>query len=257
MWRREIAGAVAEAFVLTVEPDIRVPLILIRPTTGGATLVVTAVAQAGKTRFLTDRSHDIATLLRAGIGVCLADVRGTGETAASPDGTPTSLAQTEFDLGGSLLGARLKDLRAVLAWLRSRPDVDRGRMAVWGESFAPANPADLFVDEIEFEVAPQIQYRADPAGPHLALLAGLYEPALRAVVARGGLASYQAVLEEAFTYVPMDAIVHSILKRADIADIARALAPRPLLMDRLVNGRNIVTVPDTGAKTGEWLRSRI
>jgi hypothetical protein len=205
--------------------------------------VVVAVGQGGKERFLASRAPDLEALLRSGIAVCLADVRGTGETSpaqtAGENSALNSLAQREFDLGRSLLGSRLKDLRTVIAWLRTRPELDRRRIAVWGDSFAPPNPSPLFLDEIEYEVGPQVQYRADPAGAHLALLAGLYEPELHAVGARGGLKSYLSVLEDAFTYVPLDAIVPGILRTGDIPDIVGSIAPRQVLLEGQVDGRNI------------------
>jgi hypothetical protein len=161
----------------------------------------------------------------------------------------------EFDLDRNLLGSRLKDLRTVLAWLRSRPDVDRSRIALWGDSFAPANPANLFLDELEYEVGPQIQFRAEPMGAHLALLAALYEEEVRVVAARGGLAGYLTMLEHAFTYVPIEDIVLGILKAGDIADIVAALAPRPLLLDGMVNGRNIPVEPSALERIFEPSRS--
>ena len=258
LWTKPIPGAEVAALSMSVEEGIRVPLLMIRPLMRETTPVVVAVAQGGKERFLSGRRKEIDTLAGAGISVVLADVRGTGETSASPDGTPVSLAQMAFDLNRSLVGSRLKDLRTVLDWLRRHPGIDRRRMAVWGESFAPANPADLFVDEIEFEVAPQPQFRADPLGAHLALLAGLYEEDVRAVAARGGLAGYQTVLDDAFTYVPMDVIVHGILKYADIPDIAADIAPRPVLMDRMVNGRNIAVGPGAqAADVSQWLIGKL
>jgi len=39
----------------------------------------------------------------------------------------------------------------------------------------------------------------------------------------------------------MDVIVWRLLKSADIADITGALAPRPVVLAGLVNGRNILT----------------
>lgn len=244
LWRRFLSGGVeAEAVTVEVEDGITVPLLLLRPAGRQQTAVVVAVAQGGKERFLSDRAKILKNLLRAGVALCLPDVRGTGETSPSSDrsdgGPHHSLAQLEFDMGGSLLGARLKDLRTVLAYLRGRPDLDRRRIAVWGDSFAPPNPSDLFLDELQVEVGPQIQYKAEPLGAHLALLAGLYEERLRAVAAQGGLAGYLTVLEDAFTYTPIDAIVHGLLEVADIADIAAAIAPRPQLLEGLVNGRNI------------------
>ena len=42
--------------------------------------IVVMVAQAGKAGFLKERSDAIEAFLKAGIAVCLVDVRGTGET---------------------------------------------------------------------------------------------------------------------------------------------------------------------------------
>jgi hypothetical protein len=122
--------------------------------------------------------------------------------------------------------------------LRGRNEIDASRIAVWGDSFAPANPRDLFLDELEQETCPQIQYHAEPLGTDAALLAGLFEPDLRAVAACGGLASYLSLIEHAFAYLPMDAVVPGMLKVADLADIAAAQAPRPLLLEALVDVRN-------------------
>ncbi len=240
---RSVAGADVEAMSLTAEDGVAVPFLLIRPTGRQAVPVVVAIAQEGKERFLSNRSKEIEALLRRGIAVCLPDVRATGETAPTAEraegGAYQRIAQTEFDLGRNLLGSRLKDLRNVLAYLRFRPDIDGQRVALWGDSFAPPNPVNPWLDELEFEGGPQIQHRAEPMGAHLALLAALYEDSVRAVAARGGLAGYLTVLESAFAYIPMEDVILGVLKAGDVVDIAAALAPRPLLMEGLVNGRNI------------------
>lgn len=242
-WTRPVAGAEVEALSLTVEDGIAVPFLLIRPAGRQAVPVVIATAQEGKGRFLSNRAKEIEALVRRGIAVCLPDVRATGETAPTADRTDGGafqrIAQTEFDLSQNLLGSRLKDLRTVLAYLRSRQDIDGQKVALWGDSFAPPNPANLWLDELEFEGGPQIQRRAEPMGAHLALLAALYEDGVRAVAARGGLAGYLTVLESAFAYIPVEDVILGVLKTGDVADIAAALAPRPLMMEGLVNGRNI------------------
>jgi hypothetical protein len=205
--------------------------------------VVVGIARDGKDRFFANRAKEIEALLKAGIAVCLPDVRATGETAPAPDrsdgGAYQRIAQLEFDLGANLLGSRLKDLRMVLAWLKGRQDIDRGRIAIWGDSFTPPNAANLWLDELENEGGPQLQRRAEPMGAHLALLAALYDDDVRAIVARGGLAGYLTVLESAFAYIPVEDVILGVLKAGDVADIAAALAPRPLVMEGLVNGRNI------------------
>lgn len=241
-WTRSLPEAEVEAVSLEVEPGISVPLLLLRPRQRLAPVVV-AVSQQGKERFLSDRAGTLEALLRAGVAICLPDVRATGETSPAlhrGDGGPFhAIAQLEFDLGTSLLGSRVRDLRTVLSYLRTRSDIDSKRIALWGDSFSPANARDLFLDELEFEGGPQIQHRAEPLGAHLALLAALYEDDIRAVAAQGGLAGYLTLLEDAFTYTPFDVIVHGILKVGDIADIASAIAPRPQLHQAAVNGRNI------------------
>lgn len=241
VWTRSVDGAQVEAIAISVEPGIRVPLLLIRPAARAPAPVVVAVAEGGKGRFLSTAVRQVEALVRAGISVCLPDLRGTGETSPGPDRSDSDegLAGMELDLGRTLLGSRLKDLRTVLGYLKGRPDIDRQRIAVWGDSFALANPDELFLDEIEYEAGPQIQFMAEPTGAHLALLAALYDDEIRAVAAQGGLAGYLAVLEDAFTYTPMDVTIWGVLKVGDIADIAAALAPRPVAMEGLVNGRNI------------------
>jgi hypothetical protein len=45
-------------------------------------------------------------------------------------------------------------------------------------------------------------------------------------------------LQDRFCYVPLDVIVPGILERADIADVVAALAPRAVLLEGLVDGRD-------------------
>ena len=240
-WKRALRGVRAEAVVLRVEQGIHVPLLLLAPDGGPAKGVVVAVAHGGKDRFLAGRSAELAALLEAGVAVCLPDLRGTGETAFGPvEGSYGGVAQQQFDLSRNLLGSRLKDLRTVLAHLRARPDLAGAKLAVWGESFAPPNPADMYLDEVEYEAGPRIQRRADPLGAHLALLAALYEDDVRAVAARGGLAGYLHVLDSAYTYLSLEVIVLGILESGDMADVMAALAPRPVAVAELVDGRNLL-----------------
>ena len=244
-WTKQLDGANIEAITLQTEPGILVPLLLLQPShaSNRSLPVVVAVDEGGKERFMAQRSDQIRTLLKAGIGVCLIDVRGTGETTSEMhrglNSEEESAAATEFMLGNTLLGARLKDLRSVLAYLSARPDVDGRKLALWGDSFAPVNPPRFVLDElIGWQVGPQIENQAEPLGGLLALLGGFYEDKVCAVAARRGLVAYSSVLEDQFAYVPNDIVVPGILEVADVADIATALAPRPLLIENFVDGRN-------------------
>ncbi|MFB3828418.1 MAG: acetylxylan esterase [Bryobacteraceae bacterium] len=241
LWRKPFSGFAAEAVMLQTAAGIQVPLLIIKPdaAAGPAAPVILALAQGGKEAFLSARAGEIAGLLKRGVAVALADVRGAGETQDPGTRGSASLAATELMLGNTALGARLKDARTVVRYLGGRGDLDSGRLAVWGDSFADLNPAGPMLDQSDNQrQGPQVIRRADPLGAVLALLTALYEPGVRAVAARGGLVSFLSVLRDRFCYVPLDVIVPGVLEAGDMADIVAALAPRGVLLERLVDGRN-------------------
>jgi hypothetical protein len=238
-------GAVkVERLQLGTEPGILVPALLLLPTRQppplGGTTVVIGIAQEGKQEFLRQRSAEIAELLMAGIAVCLPDLRGTGETSPGESrdrrSAATGLAASELMLGHTILGCRLRDLRALLQQLRQRSDVDARRLALWGDSFAPVNPPDrdLKVPHNAAMRPPQ----SEPTGGLLALLGALFEDDVKAVLVRNGLCDYHAVLDSAFCYLPFDAVVPGVLATGDLPDLASALAPRPLRIESMVDGLN-------------------
>jgi dienelactone hydrolase len=254
-----LPGVTVERVHLGTEPGIVVPTLLLLPqrTAKDRLPVVVAVAQGGKQEFLKQRAATIAALLEGGAAVCLADVRGTGES--SPAGgrdrlsQGTALSATALMVGQPLLGARLRDLRAVIAYLRARPDVDGKRVALWGDSFAPPNPA-----EADFKVPHGVDGRpgqSEPLGGLLALLAALFDDDIRAIHGHGGLSGYHAVLESPFCYLPHDAVVPSVLTIGDLGDVAAALAPRPLRLSGLVDGLNRLAPAERAEKAYEPARA--
>jgi dienelactone hydrolase len=250
--KERLGGVTMEQLVLETEPGILVPaLLLMPPRPDRRPAVVVAVAQAGKQDFLKDRAQAIAALLSGGAAVCLPDLRGAGETrpgdSRSYNSSATSLSATKLLLGQTLLGSRLRDLRSLLRYLRGRPDLDASRLALWGDSFAPVNAPRRRL-EVPPDVANQPD-QAEPLGGLLALLGALFEDDVRAVYARGGLVSYQALLQSPFLYVPHDALVPGALEAGDLADVAAVLAPRPLRLERLVDGLNRL-VPSEALATG-------
>jgi hypothetical protein len=204
---------------------------------------VVAFSQHGKAHLLRERAGEIAALIAGGAAVCLPDLRGTGETC--PKGSrelrsgATTLSATEWMLGQTLLGSRLRDLRSVLRYLHTRPDVDPARFALWGDSFAPVNPPG-FSDPLLGEEEPSRPegIPSEPLGGMLALFGALFEKGIAAVAARGTLAGYLSVLGDVYCYVPHDAIVPGALAAGDLCDVAAALAPCPLRIEGLVDGRN-------------------
>lgn len=239
-----------EAIALDIEPGITLPLILLKPATAKPaprSAAVLAFAQEGKSGFLANRSSEIATLMEQGIFVCLADVRGTGETTLRGARNPgaMSAAGTELMLGSTLLGSRLKDARTIYSYLSHRRDIDPRRIVLWGDSFGPANPRENLFDKSPNQPGgPEIP-QAEPLGSLLALMTAFYEPEVAAVATRRGLGSFLSVLEDRFTYVPLDAIVPGILEVGDLPDIVAAIGPRPVLIQAAVDGRNRpLTLPE-------------
>jgi cephalosporin-C deacetylase-like acetyl esterase len=238
-----LGNAEAQRFLLTVEPGITVPLVLLVPkrTEGQRLPAVVAVCQSGKTALLRERAAEIATLLESGVTVCLPDVRGTGESGLGSgrgrSSAATSLSSAQLMLGETLVSGQLRDLRAVMAWLRSHGAVDAARLALWGDSLAAANPADTNL-VIPRESDALLPPSSEPLGGLLVLLAALHEDDVLAILVRGGLSGYRAVLDHHLALIPHDAVLPGVLAAGDLSDVAGALAPRPLRLEGLVDGVN-------------------
>jgi cephalosporin-C deacetylase-like acetyl esterase len=240
---QRLGEVTVERIALEVEPQIVVPLVLLIPErpAGARVPVVLSFAQHGKQAFLKERSAVIAELLRGGAAVCLPDLRGTGETRPAGDSrgrqsAATSISASELMLGQTLVGARLLDLRSVMRYLNTRPELDSSRVGLWGDSFAPVNPPDRNL-AVPLD-ADRLPDQSEPLGTTLALLAALFEDNVQAVYGRRGLAGFVTLLDSRFLYVPHDAVVPGALTAGDLCDVAAAVAPRPLRLADLVDGGN-------------------
>ena len=216
-------------------------LLLLPPRTKGERLpVVVGMAQQGKQEFLKQRAGPIAELLSAGVAVCLPDLRGVGETspgeARDRRSAATSISSSEWILGQSLLGGRLRDLRSVLHYLRQHPELDGKRVGLWGDSFAKVNAPDT-----NFKVpytAAERPTQSEPLGGLLALLGTLFEDDIRAVYVHRGLSDFQSAFDGPFCFLPHDVIVPGVLAVGDIGDLAGATTPVPLWINGMVDGLN-------------------
>ena len=208
----DVPGGNLKRFALETADGVTIPFVLVRPTeVQGKPAVVVMVAQGGKAAVLKERADTIREFLKAGVAVCLPDVRGTGETRAGTSAdrgsSRTSLSQTEQILGRTVLGSQSRDLRTVLEWLRGYADVDGKKLAVWGDSFAAANPPDRkLAAPLDAPDPPAV---AEPGAGTLALLAGLFEDV--AAIYAGGLVPDSAVLGSPYVYVPHEAVVPGML----------------------------------------------
>lgn len=227
--------------VLEPEEGIQLPTLLLLPRdTGPETPIVIGVSQAGKEAFLDQRSEQVAELLGASIAVCLPDVRGTGESRSDAErgrtSNDTNLSVNLEMFGETLVGQRLRDLRYVLAWLRTLDNVDATNVAVWGDSFVKPNPPDTdFNIPHDVDRAP---HQPEPLGGLLALFAALYEEDVRAISIHRGLVSYASILESPHVYVPHDAVVPQALNAGDLLDLAANLRRTRVRLDSMVDGLN-------------------
>jgi dienelactone hydrolase len=246
--RQTIAGYSLRRCLIESEPGIQVPLLLFLPAgkPGDAHPTVVCVASDGKAAFLRERSREIAELLTAGAAVCLADLRGCGETGdGSGRGQQSSItahSATEMMLGGTMVGARLRDLRSVLFWLRTHGRIDPQCIALWGDSFTPPLPADA-----TFQFPRRIDDRppeSDPMGSLVVLLAALEDEKVRAVYAHGGIVSYLSVLDSPFVQLPHDCVVPDVFHTGDLPELAASLAPRPVRLEGLVDGVHRIVTED-------------
>jgi cephalosporin-C deacetylase-like acetyl esterase len=239
---KELTGqGTVERIVLEVEPEILVPVLLLLPSSWPASRcpLVLGLTSHGKQACRERRADAIAAWQDGGAAVCLADVRGTGQTKPEGDsrrnhGALTAISAAEWMFGQTLFGARLRDVRSVLRYLRTRAELDARRIAVWGDSFAPPNAEghDLAIP-LDADPYPHL---ADPTGGLLALFGALFEDDVRAVYVRGCLTGFESLLSSPFLYVPHDALIPGALTAGDLSEVAAALTPRPLWIEAAVDG---------------------
>jgi len=227
-----------ERIVLKTEADLVVPMILMvkKRNKKRPSRIVVAVSQAGKDKFLRQRSQEIAELLDGGAAVCLPDLRGAGTSRGSHGAGEGSASYYALLFETPMLGYRLRDLRAVLGYLRTRDDFGPSEFALWGDSFTPPNAKDA-----DFQLPKRVNGRprfSEPLGGLLAMLGALYEDDVKAVYIHGGLSGYYDVLAGPQVYVPHDVVVPGTLTKGDLADLAAALAPRPMRLEGIVDGLN-------------------
>ncbi|MBC8115730.1 MAG: hypothetical protein H7062_15200, partial [Candidatus Saccharimonas sp.] len=256
-----------ERWLLTVESGIRIPCVLLQPEQANPQQpCVVAVCSQGKDHLLKERAGEIAILIERGAAVCLVDPRGIGESKLGDShgrrSSATSHSSTELMLGGTLPSRQLRDVRLVLNWLRTRPNLPANRFALWGESLVPPNADDAPFrtprDDDQSLPAP-----SEPQAPLLALLTGLFEDDVAAIYTAGGLVSWRALLDSYLVLAAHDSLVPGALTAGDIADLTMSQSPATRVrMEGLVDGWNRratdvsrISLP-TASKFVEWEAAR-
>jgi hypothetical protein len=210
----KVPGGTLTRFILESESGIVVPLLLLTPKDAKEKVpIVVMVSQRGKEGFLKERGEVLREFLAAGIAVCLPDIRGTGETAAGQSAerasSRTSVSQTNLILGQPVIGLQVRDLCAVILWLRTREDIDGKRVALWGDSFANPNPPGTkFAIPLDAADMPAF---SEPCGGVVASVASAFEDGIALLHTRGHLSAFPSDLfGSAYIYYPHDVVLPGV-----------------------------------------------
>jgi cephalosporin-C deacetylase-like acetyl esterase len=209
--RREIS---IEEFDFQSEPGLRIPGWFLKPSGAGKRMPTVVYLADGRKNGVVREPGPLDDVVRRGFAVCAIDTRGLGiGTPRYPSAGPLFYRQGRqeegyawacFILGKPVLGQRVWDLIRCLDYLETRPDVDAASIRVLGES----------------------------GGGIAALLGGVLDPRVEALMLRRVVADLRSVVESEEYTVPLSSFLFGILREFDLPDLVAALAPRPC---RLLN----------------------
>ncbi|PCJ56912.1 MAG: hypothetical protein COA79_17390 [Planctomycetota bacterium] len=233
--------------------QLGIPMWIIKPNTNSKKIgAIVCIAQEGKKRFLFERSEEILTCLKSGIAIVLIDVIGTGETEVDslrlPDSAANNASVYLAQMGKTLIGERVKNVRSVLAYLKVRTDIDPNNISLWGEGFSDPNGksgAKFKFEETGFrQTGPHKMNYVEAMGMIVSLFSAILsdEVKIKSILARGGLISYESVLMNRYYYIPHDLIIPNILTKLDLRDVMESLRNNgcEIILEDVRDGKNRV-----------------
>jgi dienelactone hydrolase len=206
-------GYRAEQFELASDHEIRTPGWLLTPDKAGpSTPTLLYVGEAAAWSSVAEGAFAERLCARARCRIAVIDVRGRGDCAIAypqrgrfyfPERIPDEAYLTWFALmlGRPLVGGQVSDTLRALVYLRSRPDV--------------AGPVSLVGD-----------------GPHgvIALYAAALDERHGGVALRHTVTDYRSLAVAEHYDQPFGIYAYGLLRQFDLPDLARAAAPRPVLL---------------------------
>ena len=207
------AGYRAEQFELTSDREIRTPGWILTPDNATAsTPTLLHVGDASAWSGVAEDAFPERLCAKAGCRVAVIDVRGRGDCAIAypprgrfyfPGRITDEAYVTWFTLmlGRPLLGGQVHDTLRTLEYLRSRPGAG-GSVSLVG----------------------------DGAHGVIALYAAALDERVRGVALRRSVTDYRSLaVAERYTQ-PFGIYLYDVLREFDLPDVARAAAPRPVLL---------------------------
>jgi cephalosporin-C deacetylase-like acetyl esterase len=207
------SGYRIEKLMYESEPGILVPALLFAPDAGPAKKPALLIADGkGKTGSLADAER----FVRDGFVVLSIDARDLGETNADPNANRRDSpgvfgdyrnSMTALLVGKTMVGMRVTDIVRGLDLLAARSDVDAGRLTAIGKGTAAV--ATLYATALD--------------------------PRIRKVTLEEMLVSYHSIVEHRMHQQIWEHVVPGALRRFDLPDLAKSIAPREVEIVRPIN----------------------
>lgn len=227
---------------------------------GRPTCAIVWLARASIPELLQKRADVIAAQLEAGYSVVLFEPRGTGLTEPGSDrgrrSNATGVSSTLLMLDRPILGLQLRDLQTVIRRHRKYSFRDV-RIVLWADSLAEVNGND---DRVVVPLGSGHEPRiGEPMGHALALLGGLFDDYVEAVVsARGGLTTFRSTFDSEFVWLPHDVIVPAAIAAGDLDALAESYEPKPLKVSGRIDATNRRVEPEVPTEElVEWLSKHV
>ena len=198
-----------ERFDYRPEADIRVPGYFLKPTSASGKMPVVVILDDRGKNDVSQEFELIEQLAGSGIAVCSVDLRTTGATlprlpAEGPAfyGRAVDLAYSTVSLiaGVPIVGQQTWDVLGCIDYLTQRPDVDAGRIAVFGtgRSGLPS------------------------------LMAAALDDRIKSVLLNRTLVSFESIVASEHYKLPLSSFAFGLLPKLDLPEICSAVAPRPV-----------------------------
>ena len=207
-----VDGLMAEPLILQARMDVHLPALLVQPPGDGVAATVVWLDDRGKAAECVSGGL-VPALAYAGVRVLAADLRGWGETAwvnarfnwsqrrQELLGADKMLSYVSYMLGHWHVTQRVQDVLGLMAYLRSRPDVDAARLYLAGHG----------------------------GGAVVALHAAAVDGGVQGVVLDAAFATYRGIVEAPRYVHPVADFLPDVLLHYDLPDLAAALAPARVL----------------------------